>query len=124
MEILNDYLVVVVAAICFAVGFIIHGGGQYPGLDFIPNKFIPLIMGLLGIFLNTWMNAWAFTPQVLLGGLASGLASTGGFELVKNLVPTGETVISGEIKTDSQASIETSIQTRAPGEGQSSDQTK
>ena len=84
MEMLNDYLVVIVMAICFAIGYIIKHS-----LDFIPNKFIPLIMGILGVLLNTWMNAWTFTPQVLLGGLASGLASTGAFEMVRNL--KGET---------------------------------
>lgn len=80
MEILNDYIVVVVMAICLCVGYIIKNS-----LDFIPNKYIPLIMGLLGIVLNVWLNNWAFTPTVLLGGLASGLASTGAFEAVKNL---------------------------------------
>lgn len=80
MEILNDYIVIVVMAICLCVGYIIKNS-----LDFIPNKYIPLIMGLLGIVLNVWLNNWAFTPTVLLGGLASGLASTGAFEAVKNL---------------------------------------
>jgi hypothetical protein len=80
MEILNDYLVAVVMAICFAIGYIIKHS-----LDFIPNKFIPLILGVLGVFLNIWLNGWFFTPQILLGGLASGLATTGAFELVKSL---------------------------------------
>lgn len=80
MEILNDYIVIVVMAICLCVGYIIKNS-----LEFIPNKYIPLIMGLLGIVLNVWLNNWAFTPTVLLGGLASGLASTGAFEAVKNL---------------------------------------
>lgn len=80
MEILNDYIVIVVMAICLCVGYIIKNS-----LDFIPNKYIPLIMGLLGIVLNVWLNNWILTPTVLLGGLASGLASTGAFEAVKNL---------------------------------------
>lgn len=80
MEILNDYIVIVVMAICLCVGFIIKNS-----LDFIPNKYIPLIMGALGIVLNVWLNEWVFTPAILLGGLASGLASTGAFEAVKNL---------------------------------------
>lgn len=80
MEMLNEYLVAVVLAICFGVGYVIKHS-----LDFIPNKFIPLIVGCLGILLNVWFNAWAFTPQTLLGGLASGLASTGAFEVQKQL---------------------------------------
>lgn len=84
MEVLNQYLVVVVLAICLCVGYIIKNS-----LDFIQNKYIPLIMGVLGILLNVWFNGWIFTPEVLLGGLASGLASTGAFEVVKN-IKTGE----------------------------------
>ncbi len=80
MEILNEYVVAVVMAICFAVGYLIKHS-----LDFIPNKYIPLIVGVLGVFLNIWMNAWTLTPNVLLGGLASGLAATGAFEGVRNM---------------------------------------
>ena len=79
MEILQDYIVVIVMLICLATGYIIK--------HFLPmdNKWIPLIMGCLGVTINMWVNAWGFTPEILLGGLASGLASTGAFELVKNL---------------------------------------
>jgi hypothetical protein len=39
----------------------------------------------MGILLNVWINGWTFTPEILLGGLASGLASTGAFELIRNI---------------------------------------
>lgn len=80
MEILTEYVVAVVVAICFSFGYIIKHS-----LSFIPNKFIPLIMAILGVVLNVWLNEISFTPQILLGGLASGLASTGAFELIKNI---------------------------------------
>lgn len=80
MEILTQYVVLLVMAICLAVGYIIKHS-----LDFIPNKYIPLIMGILGVVLNVWISGWEFTPEILLGGLASGLASTGAFEAVRNL---------------------------------------
>lgn len=80
MEILTDYIVLVVMGICLAIGYIIK-----TSLPFIQNKYIPLIMGALGVFLNVWLNDCTFTPTILLGGLASGLASTGAFELVKNI---------------------------------------
>ena len=80
MEILNQYVVVIIMGICLAIGFIIKNS-----LSFIPNKFIPLIMGVLGVVLNIWLNEYTFTPEILLGGLASGLASTGAFELVRNI---------------------------------------
>ncbi len=65
MEALSEYIVVIVMAICLAVGYIIK--------HFLPmdNKWIPLIMGVLGIVINIWVSGWAFTPQILLGGLAS-----------------------------------------------------
>ena len=80
MEILAQFVVVLVVAICLAVGYLIKHS-----LDFIPNKYIPLIVGVLGVVINTWANSWAFTPEVLLGGLASGLAATGAFELGRNI---------------------------------------
>ena len=80
MEILSQYVVVVVMAICLAVGYVIKHS-----LNFVPNKYIPLMMAILGTVLNVWVNSWAFTPEILLGGLASGLAATGAFELVRNI---------------------------------------
>jgi len=85
MEILNQYIVLVVMGICFAVGYIIKNS-----VPAIPNKYIPLIMGVLGVVLNAWVNSFAFTPEILLGGLASGLASTGAFEVVRNLTTKEE----------------------------------
>ena len=49
------------------------------------NKYIPLIMGALGVVLNVWINL-GITPQILLGGLVSGLASTGLHQAFKNLI--------------------------------------
>ena len=80
MEILNQFTVLTIVAICLAIGYIIKNS-----LDFIPNKYIPLIMGVLGVGLNVWLNSGMFTPTILLEGLASGLASTGAFEVIKNL---------------------------------------
>ena len=85
MEILSDYVVVIVMAICLCVGYIIKHS-----LAFIDNKWIPLIMGILGVLLNIWINHGGLTPEILLGGLASGLASTGAFEMVRQLRTNGE----------------------------------
>ena len=85
MEFFNDYLVLVVVGVCLCVGYVIKH--ILPGETI--NKFIPLIMGVLGIILNVWLNA-AFTPEILLGGLASGLASTGMHQLFKQFIEGGK----------------------------------
>lgn len=85
VEILSRYIVLVVLAICLCLGYIIKHS-----ISFIPNKYIPLIMGIVGIILNVWISGWVFTPEILLGGLASGLASTGAFEMVRNITGSDE----------------------------------
>lgn len=80
MDILNQYVVLVVVAICLSLGYVIKHS-----LSFIPKKYIPLIIAIIGVVINIWINR-TFTPDILLGGLASGLASTGAFELGKNII--------------------------------------
>lgn len=81
MDYLNSFTVPVVLTVCLIVGAIIK-----QSLTFIPNKYIPLIMAVVGLVLNMWMNNWLFNIDILLGGLASGLASTGTYELVRNVI--------------------------------------
>ena len=85
MEMISRYIVVIVLAICLCLGYLIKHS-----IPFIPNKYIPLIMAVVGIILNIWMSGWTFTPEILLGGLASGLASTGTHEMIKNIMDKSE----------------------------------
>jgi hypothetical protein len=77
LEFMKEYLVLVVLGICLCVGYILK--------HLVPtqkiNPYIPLIMGVLGVVLNLWLSGWLLSPQVLLGGLTSGLAATGANEL-------------------------------------------
>lgn len=82
MEWLNDYIVLVVLGICLCVGFVLK---HLVPTDKV-NRFIPLIMAVLGVLLNLWIVGWNITPEAILGGLASGLASTGMYELFKNFI--------------------------------------
>ena len=59
---LNEFLVVIVLAFCLGVGFII----KY-SLDFIDNKYIPLIMGIVGVTFNVFVNSRAVTSVVIVG---------------------------------------------------------
>ena len=82
LELFKDYFVLLIIGICMCIGFVIK--------NLVPsdkiNKFIPLIMALLGVIINAWVNGFAFTPEILLGGLVSGLASTGTYEFIKNII--------------------------------------
>lgn len=82
MEFLNDYIVLIVTGICLCVGYVIK---HLLPTDSI-NKYIPLIMAVLGVFLNVWINAYTISPEILLGGLASGLASTGLHQVFKQFI--------------------------------------
>lgn len=86
MDFLNDYMVLIVIGICLCIGYVIK--------HVIPsdavNRYIPLIMAVLGVVLNVWLSGFAFTPEILLGGLASGLASTGMHQLFKKFIEKEE----------------------------------
>lgn len=78
---LGKYVVLLVLGICLCVGYILK---HVVTTDKI-NRWIPLIMGVLGVAVNVWIQA-AFTPEVVLGGLFSGLASTGLHQVFKQLI--------------------------------------
>lgn len=78
---LTEYAVPIIVGICLCIGYVIKNIVTSEKV----NKFIPLIMAVLGVILNVWMNM-KFTPTVLLGGLISGLASTGLHQVFKNMI--------------------------------------
>lgn len=82
MEFMSEYLVLIVVGICLCVGYVMK--------NLVPsekvNRFIPLTMMLLGVFVNVWLNGFTFSPEILLGGMASGLASTGMHQLFKQFI--------------------------------------
>ena len=77
---LNDYVVLVVVGICLCIGYVLKN--SFPKLD---NKYIPLIMAILGVVLNVWISK-EITPDILLAGMISGLSSTGLHQTVKNII--------------------------------------
>ena len=72
MEFLNEFMVPVIMGICLCVGYIVKRW-----VNDVDNKYIPTLCAVLGVLLAFWMNWGNITPEVLLMGLASGLASTG-----------------------------------------------
>ena len=95
MEILEQYAIPIVMAICFGLGFVLKHA-----ITKLPNNWIPVILVAIGIIVNAWIERWTMTPEILLGGIASGLLSIGLFEAgykgfagigveepIKNIVP-------------------------------------
>ena len=81
MEFLTQFSIPVVIGICLCVGYILK---NVVTTDKV-NKFIPLVMGVLGLGLNMWINL-GVSPEIILGGLVSGLASTGLYEAFRQFI--------------------------------------
>lgn len=81
IEFLTNYNVPIVIGVCLCVGYVIKNLVRSSAI----NRYIPLIVSILGVAVNVWLNL-AFTPEVLLGGLFSGLISTGMHQLLKNII--------------------------------------
>ena len=77
---LNNYAVPTIIGICLCTGYVIKNS-----LQSIKNRYIPLIMVTIGIILNIWINK-SITPDILLAGMFSGLASTGLHQAFKQLI--------------------------------------
>ena len=81
LSFLADYCVPIVIGICLCLGYVLK--------NVVPsekvNKYIPICMAVIGVVVNSWLNM-SFDPQILLGGLVSGLASTGLYEAFSQLI--------------------------------------
>ena len=84
MEILNTYINPVTLGLCLVVGYIIKHW-----LKDVDNKIIPTVVAIVGVAVALWSNHWAVTPEVILGGAISGLASTGLHQLFKQWIDSG-----------------------------------
>lgn len=80
LSFLDSAIVPVIVGICLCVGYVIK-----TSIPKVPNSHIPLVMATLGLVLNIWISN-AISPSIVLGGLFSGLASTGMYEMFRNLL--------------------------------------
>lgn len=78
---LQGYFIPVIVGICLCVGYIVK-----KWVADVDNKYIPTINAVLGLVLALWINSFAFTPEIILQGIFSGLASTGLYEAFRNIV--------------------------------------
>lgn len=81
MTFLQEYCIPVIVGICLCVGYVVK-----KWVADVDNKFIPTINAVLGLLLAVWMHNFAFTPEIILQGFVSGLASTGLFEAFRNIM--------------------------------------
>ena len=81
MEFLNEFMMPVVLGICSVIGWIVK-----KWIADIDNKYIPTIVTALGAVLAVWFNGWVVTPEIILGGLITGAASTGMHQLVTQFI--------------------------------------
>lgn len=79
---LVEYFDIVIVGICLCVGYIIKNAITSEKI----NKYIPLIVGLLGMILAIVSHLDSISLNIILTGLFSGLASTGLYETFKNLI--------------------------------------
>lgn len=67
---LTQYFVFVVLIACLVVGYILK-----TSFEFVPNKYIPTILAIIGSFLNAFVNGASI--ESIVYGAVMGLASTG-----------------------------------------------
>lgn len=80
MSIVEQYAVIPVAAVCWMVGWLMKH--VWEGF---PNRFIPVAIVPIGIVSVLWLNAWAVTPETILGGVCSAAAAVWLHQVGKHL---------------------------------------
>ena len=80
---LLDYIDLLTLGICLCIGFALKYAKIF---DWLGNQYIPLSMLILGTIINVLINYPGINAQVILGGMISGLASTGLYEMMRNLL--------------------------------------
>lgn len=78
---LLDFIDPIILGICLAMGYALKHA-----FEKFPNKYIPLSAMCLGLILSIVLNLHNITAEIILGGMISGLASTGLYEMLRNLI--------------------------------------
>lgn len=81
MSFITDYISPIALAACLCVGYVIKH--LVPSEEI--NRWIPLVAAVLGVLIVAWAT-WSLTPETVVAGLVSGLASTGLYEAFRNLI--------------------------------------
>ena len=85
---LLNYINPLILGICLLVGYVLK-----TAFDKFPNKYIPLSALMLGTIIAITINIkTGINAEIVLGGMISGLASTGLYEMLRNLLEKGKKV--------------------------------
>lgn len=92
---LLDYIDIVNLGICLCIGFALKYAKVFERFG---NQYIPLSMLVLGCIIGIITHIGNINATVILGGMISGLASTGLYEMMRNLLDKDGKKESGESK--------------------------
>lgn len=82
---LLDYVNLITLGICLCVGYALKTA--FPRFN---NQYIPLSAMVLGCIINVLIHiGTGINACIILGGMISGLASTGLYEMLRNLLNKG-----------------------------------
>ena len=81
LDFLSNYIVPVIMGICLVVGYIVKHW-----IKDVDNKIIPTVCAVVGLIIAVWINYPIVDAEVVLMGLASGLASTGLHQVFKQFI--------------------------------------
>lgn len=80
LNFLLDYVNLVTLGICLCIGY------AFKSVKKFNNQYIPACMLVIGTIINVLANIPSINAAVVLGGMISGLASTGLYEAMRNLI--------------------------------------
>lgn len=83
LNFLLEYIDCVTLGICLCIGFALKYAKIFEKFG---NQYIPLSMLILGCIIGIITNLGNVNAAVILGGMISGLASTGLYEMLRNLL--------------------------------------
>ncbi|MBS6396659.1 MAG: phage holin family protein [Clostridiales bacterium] len=81
LSFLMEYVNLMTLGICLCLGFALK-----TAFEWFDNKYIPLSALVVGTIINVLINWPGINATVVLGGMISGLASTGLYEMMRNLL--------------------------------------
>lgn len=84
LSMLTDFMSPLILVAGLVVGYVIKHAIPNETI----NRYIPLILAVMGVALNCWANM-GVSPEIVVIGAVSGLSSTGVYQLFSQLIEKG-----------------------------------